>query len=115
MSASRTIYTFGGLVAIAALAGCQTTPSRVPAPPKPLELVSSAPLAIASECQVDGAVLVEYTVLESGQTGNIEVSPAPDCARKALSAWVASYRYTPQPTDISARFEWILVSARRGS
>jgi hypothetical protein len=115
MNAPRTIYIFGGLVTVAALAGCQTTPSRVPAPPTPLELVSAAPLVIQTDCQIDGAVLVEYTVLESGRTGNIQVSPAPDCARVALSAWVASYRYTPQSTDISARFEWILVSARRGS
>lgn len=115
MNTLRTIYALGGFSILVALSGCQTAPSRLPAPPTPLELVSAAPLVIQTDCQIDGAVLVEYTVLESGRTGNIEVSPAPDCARVALSAWVASYRYTPQPTDTTARFEWILVSARRGS
>lgn len=97
------------------LSGCQTMPSDIPAPPAPMQLLDAAPLAIDSGCEVEGAVLVEYTVLRSGRTGNIEVSSAPDCARDALSAWVSSYRYTPQRADTSTRFEWMLVSARRGS
>jgi hypothetical protein len=115
MSTLRTIYALGGLSMLVTLGGCQSVPSGVPNPPAPLNLLSAAPLSIDSSCQIDGALLVEYTVLESGQTGNIDVSPAPDCARKALSAWVASYRYAPQPDDTLARFEWVLVSARRGS
>lgn len=103
------------LIGLALLAGCETTPTRVPEPPRPLQLVSSSPLHIQDACEVEGAVLVEYTVLESGETGNIEVSEAPDCARDALTAWVSSYRYTRQPEDISTRFEWILVSGKRGS
>jgi hypothetical protein len=108
-------YAIPALVALALLAGCQTTPTRIPEPPAPLQLVSSSPLQIQGTCEVAGAVLVEYTVLENGETGNIEVSDAPSCARDALTAWVSSYRYTPQPQDVSTRFEWILVSGKRGS
>jgi len=98
-----------------ALAGCQSTPSNVPPPPRQPEMVSSSPLVIEDSCAVDGAVLVEYTVLRTGQTANVEVESAPECAREALTAWVSSYRYVPQSSDVSARFEWILVSAKRGS
>jgi hypothetical protein len=103
-------------VVLAALtAGCQTTPTRIPNPPRAPELLSAAPLAIDAACEVDGAVQVEYTILQSGETGNIEVSDAPACARDALVAWLNSHRYAQQPADTAARFEWILVSARRGS
>lgn len=107
---------FAGILLVSvALSGCQVTPSRIPDPPTPLEVVSAAPLRIDSGCEVEGALLVEYTVLQSGETGNIEVSQGPECAREALTAWVASHRYAPQPADISTRFEWILVSGKRGS
>ncbi len=105
----------GILLAAAALGGCQVAPSRAPEPPAPLEMLSAEPLRIESGCEVEGALLVEYTVLQSGETGNIEVSQGPECARDALTAWVASYRYAPQPTDVATRFEWILVTGKRGS
>ena len=97
------------------LVGCQSAPTRVPAPPAQPELISASPLSIDDSCQVEGAVLVEYTVLRNGQTANVDLESAPDCARDALTAWVSSYRYAPQRTDVPARFEWILVSAKRGS
>lgn len=103
------------VVGAAVLSGCQIAPTRVPEPPAPLEVLSAAPLRIESGCEVEGALLVEYTVLKSGETGNIEVSQGPECAREALSAWVASHRYARQPADVSTRFEWILVSGKRGS
>jgi hypothetical protein len=109
------LFSLGIVVGAAVLSGCQVTPSRIPDPPAPLEVLSSAPLRIESGCQVDGALLVEYTVLQSGETGNIEVSSGPDCARQALTAWVASHRYARQPADVSTLFEWILVSGKRGS
>ena len=115
MSTTPRHFAVPALVALAFLTGCQTTPTRFPEPPRPLELVSSSPLHIQGTCEVEGAVLVEYTVLESGETGNIEVTDAPSCARDALTAWVSSYRYTRQPEDTSTRFEWILVSGKRGS
>jgi hypothetical protein len=97
------------------LVGCQSTPTGVPAPPPQPQLISAAPLSIEDSCHVEGAVLVEYTVLRSGQAANVDIASAPDCARDALSAWVSSYRYAPQASDVPARFEWILVSAKRGS
>jgi hypothetical protein len=97
------------------LVGCQSAPTRIPAPPAQPQLISAAPLSIEDSCRVDGAVLVEYTVLRNGQTANVDLASAPDCARDALTAWVNSYRYAPQRADVSARFEWILVSAKRGS
>jgi hypothetical protein len=111
----RTFLTASIPLAAAALGGCQVTPTRIPDPPAPLQVLSAAPLRIESGCAVDGALLVEYTVLQSGETGNIEVSTGPDCARQALTAWVASHRYAPQAADVSTRFEWILVSGKRGS
>jgi hypothetical protein len=111
----QTLLAISLLGGAALLSGCQTVPSRIPDPPAPLEILSSEPLRIESGCQVEGALLVEYTVLQSGETGNIEVSEGPECARQALTAWVASHRYARQPSDVSARFEWILVSGRRGS
>ncbi len=108
-------FSVGIVLSAALLGGCQLTPSRIPEPPAPLEVLSSAPLQIESGCEVGGALLVEYTVLQSGETGNIEVSQGPECARDALAAWVASHRYARQSADTPTRFEWILVSGKRGS
>jgi|SRR5690606_18016506 len=115
MNTLRRSCPIGALALAAILAGCSSAPSRIPEPPTPLQLLSSADLEIDASCEVDGAVLIEYTVLASGETANIELSSAPDCARTALADWVASYRYVPPTRDVSARFEWILVSASRGS
>ena len=113
----NTQHSLSALAALAAIAlvGCQSAPTRLPPPPLQPQLISAAPLTIDGSCQVDGAVLVEYTVLRSGQTANLDLESAPDCAREALTAWVSSYRYAPQSADVPARFEWILVSAKRGS
>lgn len=102
-------------VVAALLAGCQATPTRVPDPPRYPRLLSSAPLTLDGACEVPGAVQIEYTILSSGETGNIEVGDAPACARDALVSWLSSHRYERQSTDTAARFEWILVSAKRGS
>ena len=113
----NTRHSFPAIIAIIAvgLVGCQSAPTRIPAPPSQPQLISAAPLAIENSCRVEGAVLVEYTVLRSGQTANVDLTSAPDCARDALTAWVSSYRFAPQNSDVPARFEWILVSAKRGS
>ncbi|MFO7306120.1 MAG: hypothetical protein C0P74_011435 [Gammaproteobacteria bacterium] len=109
-------FVSAGLLLVAVtLGGCQLAPTRIPEPPRQPEVLSSEPLRIERGCEVDGAVLVEYTVLQDGRTGNIEVSSGPECAREALVAWIASHRYAPQPADTPMRFEWILVTARRGS
>jgi|HigsolmetaAR202D_1030399.scaffolds.fasta_scaffold00107_26 hypothetical protein len=112
---ARIVFYVSLLAASAGLSGCQLAPTRIPDPPRTLELLSAEPLRIDSGCEVEGTLLVEYTVLQNGRTGNIDVSAGPECARQALIAWIASYRYAPPPADTPTRFEWMLVSAKRGS
>ena len=108
--------THGRCLAIAALtllAGCQLTP---PAPVSPsLQLMQSQPLVLAPGCEASGSVSVEFTVRMDGTTDRLKVSPAPECVREALTAWVSSFRYLPPAADVPTGVEWLLVSARRGS
>jgi hypothetical protein len=101
------------LVALTLLAGCQLTP---PAPVAPaLQLMESQPLVLAPGCEASGSVSVEFTVRMDGTTDALKLSPAPECVREALMAWVTSFRYLPPAADIPTGVEWLLVSARRGS
>jgi hypothetical protein len=104
---------FPALLALTLLAGCQLTP---PAPVAPsLQLMESQPLVLAPGCDASGSVLVEFIVRMDGSTDALKLSPAPDCVREALTAWVSSFRYLPPAADIPTGVEWLLVSARRGS
>ena len=99
--------------ALTLLAGCQLTP---PAPVSPsLQLMESQPLVLAPGCEASGSVSVEFTVRMDGTTDGLKLSPAPECVRDALTAWVSSFRYLPPAADIPTGVEWLLVSARRGS
>lgn len=101
------------LLALALLAGCQLTP---PAPVAPsLQLMESQPLVLAPGCAASGSVMVEFIVRMDGRTDALQLSPAPECVREALTAWVTSFRYLPPAADIPTGVEWMLVSARRGS
>ena len=101
------------VAALALLAGCQLTP---PAPvPSSLQLMESQPLVLAPGCEASGSVSVEFTVRMDGTTDRLKLSPAPECVREALTAWVTSFRYLPPAADIPTGVEWLLVSARRGS
>ena len=101
------------LAALTLLAGCQLTP---PAPEPPsLQLMESQPLVLAPGCEPAGSVSVEFTVRMDGTPDGLKVSPAPECVREALTAWVSSFRYLPPAADIPTGVEWLLVSARRGS
>ena len=102
-----------GLVALTLLAGCQLTPPA-PVPPS-LQLMESQPLVPAPGCEASGSVSIEFTVRMDGTTDGLKLSPAPDCVREALTAWVSSFRYLPPAADIPTGVEWLLVSARRGS
>jgi hypothetical protein len=106
-----------GWLAVAALtllAGCQLTPPA-PVPPS-LQLMESQPLVLAPGCEANGSVSVEFTVRMDGTTDGLKLSPAPECVRDALTAWVSSFRYLPPAADIPTGVEWLLVSAtRRGS
>ena len=101
------------VAALTLLAGCQLTPP-VPVPPS-LQLMESQPLVLAPGCEASGSVSVEFTVRMDGTPGGLKLSPAPECVREALTAWVSSFRYLPPPADIPTGVEWLIVSARRGS
>ena len=104
---------FLALLALTLLAGCQLTP---PAPVAPsLQLMESQPLVLAPGCEASGSVMVEFIVRMDGSTDALKLSPAPECVREALTAWVSSFRYLPPAADIPTGVEWLLVSARRGS
>jgi hypothetical protein len=101
------------IAALTLLAGCQLTPPA-PVPPS-LQLMESQPLVLAPGCEASGSVSVEFIVRMDGTTDELKLSPAPECLREALTAWVSSFRYLPPATDIPTGVEWLLVSARRGS
>ena len=101
------------VAALTLLAGCQLTPPA-PVPPS-LQLMESQPLVLAPGCEASGSVSVEFTVRMDGTTDGLKLSPAPECVREALTAWVTSFRYLPPAADIPTGVEWLLVSARRGS
>ena len=101
------------MAALTLLAGCQLTPPA-PVPPS-LQLMESQPLVLAPGCEANGSVSVEFTVRMDGTTDGLKLSPAPECVRDALTAWVSSFRYLPPAADIPTGVEWLLVSARRGS
>lgn len=103
------------IAALAILAGCQVTPPAPrPAPPS-LQLVSSQPLVLAPGCEATGSVFIRFMVRMDGTTDSLELAPAPECVREALTAWVSSFRYLPPSSDVPAGVEWLLVSASRGS
>ena len=101
------------VAALTLLAGCQLTPPA-PVPPS-LQLMESQPLVLAPGCEASGSVSVEFTVRMDGTPDRLKLSPAPECVREALTAWVSSFRYLPPAADIRTGVEWLLVSARRGS
>jgi hypothetical protein len=103
------------LAVLTLLAGCQLTPPAPQVAQPALQLMESQPLVLAPGCDVSGSVFVEFVVRMDGTTDALRLSPAPECAREALTAWVSSFRYLPPATDIPTGVEWLLVSARRGS
>ena len=102
------------LVALTLLSGCQLTPPSA-VPPPALQLMKSQPLVLAPGCEASSSVMVEFIVRMDGSTDSLKVSPAPECVREALTAWVSSFRYLPPAADVPTGVEWLLVSARRGS
>jgi hypothetical protein len=102
------------LVALTLLSGCQLTPPAPVAPPS-LQLMEYQPLVLAPGCEASASVMVEFIVRMDGRTDSLQLSPAPECVRAALTAWVSSFRYLPPAEDVPSGVEWVLVSARRGS
>jgi hypothetical protein len=106
----------GSLVALLALTGCKTAPTvESELPPPPLRLIDSQPLVLAEDCNASGSFIVEFNVLRNGRTDQIRAPAAPACVQQAMTAWVASFRYAPPPTETTGSIEWMLVSARKGS
>ena len=105
---------FLALAALTSLAGCQSTPPAPVSTPT-LQLMESQPLVLAPGCDTSGSVMIEFIVRMDGSTDSLQLSPAPECVREALSAWVSSFRYLPPAADVPTGVEWLLVSARRGS
>src|SRR5437868_11212026 len=91
-----------GLFAAAAavLAACQAPGPVRPPPSPPLRLLGSQPLNLPDSCQHQGSVFVAFTVNRSGQTSDIQPDAAPACVQQALTAWVASFRYSPPAEQV---------------
>jgi hypothetical protein len=104
--------TIAGLLALAA---CHAPAPRPDVPPPSLQLLSAAPLDLASTCEANGSFAIDFTVLADGRTGNIQPAAAPPCVQAALTAWVSSFRYAPQPSPVPSSIEWLLVAAKKGS
>lgn len=106
------------LLAVALVAGamsaCQA-PAPKPETSPPLELIGVGALNVPDGCRAAGSVIVDFTVFEDGRTGGIQPASAPSCLREALTAWVASFRYAPVPSQTRSSFEWLMVEARKGS
>ena len=97
------------------LTACQSVPERSATPAAPLQLLRSAPLNLPATCAADSSIVVDFTVLESGQTDEIRPAGGPECLQQALTAWVASFRYAPVEGRTPHSVEWLLVEARKGS
>lgn len=97
------------------LAACQSVPERSVAPPAPLQLIRSAPLALPAACAATTSIVVDFTVLESGQTDEIRPAGGPECLQQALTAWVATFQYAPVQDRTRHSVEWLLVEAKKGS
>jgi hypothetical protein len=101
---------------LASIAGCQTSPQRtIPEPPVTPQLISSSPLHIASTCEINTVIGIDYSIQGDGTVADLSLSDAPNCARDALKAWVSSYRYAPQSQPVATGFAWMHVTAERGS
>lgn len=97
------------------MVGCQLRPPVKALPPAPLQLIQSSSMSVPDACQASGSFIVAYTVREDGRTADIDLPPAPHCLQQALTAWVASFRYSPQSKPVPAIIEWSLVEAKQGS
>jgi hypothetical protein len=104
------------LLSLGILSACQSSrPLQPEFPAAPLQLLDSRALELPDSCQPQGSVVVDFVVLESGQTDEIRPAAAPDCVRQALTAWVATFRYSPIAAKSPATVEWLLVEAKKGS
>lgn len=103
-------------LALGVVAACHAPPEVRSAPPaSPLQLLGSQPLQVPESCRTEGSVFVAFTVERNGTTRDIQPASAPACLQEALTAWVASFRYSPQTGQVPTAIEWLQVQARKGS
>jgi len=112
---TTTRLTILGLV-LGVVAACHAPPEVRPAlPASPLQLLGSEPLQVPENCQAVGSVFVAFTVERNGTTRDIQPAAAPPCLQQALTAWVASFRYSSQAGQVPASIEWLQVEGRKGT
>jgi hypothetical protein len=80
-----------------------------------LELLEAGAIALPATCDVSGSYFVQFTVYENGRVGAIKTPVAPSCLTQALTAWVATFRYSPPVAQVESGIEWMLVTAKKGS
>jgi hypothetical protein len=73
------------------IAACRSLPIA----PSPLQLLSSEPLQLPTECIATQSIVIDFVIETNGSTGNIAIRQAPACLQQALRAWVASFKYAP--------------------
>jgi hypothetical protein len=78
-------------------------------------LVSAGSLRIATDCDMDRPVDIDYSVQVDGSVADLSFSDAPACALDALKAWIGSYRYAPNSAPVATGFAWMRVTGERGS
>ena len=100
------------LIVAAAIGGCATAPHTV-GPPSTPQLLSAGRLELPADCHAQGSMFVSYTVLESGSPANIAPDAGPACVQQALTAWIATFRYSPQTMAVPVALEWLVVEADR--
>ncbi|MGH8178860.1 MAG: hypothetical protein ACREV5_21585 [Steroidobacter sp.] len=109
------LFAVASLVALGFLSACQVRPPERVGPAPALRLIDAAPLDLAASCDAHGSFVVDFTVEPSGRTAKIKPSAGPPCVQKALTAWVATFRYAPPGAEVPGSIEWLLVTAHRGS
>ena len=103
------------LVPLALISACRALAPSGQAPEPALELIEAAPLSMAEGCGAGGSYIVDFIVDTQGRTTDIRAPIAPPCVQNALTAWAASFRYSPPAVATPSSVEWLLVSAKRGT
>ena len=104
---------------VATLAACVTPTTRQGAAPpvSPLRLVSAAPFELPVGCVATGGTVYRTTfdVDTDGRVTNAVSTTGDGCVEIALRRWVATFRYQPVPERAPVAFDWLVVTAVRGT
>ncbi len=100
------------------MGGCAPlTRPYAPPPPAPLQLLSAGPLELPANCEpADGRVYrTQFVVETDGRVTAARSDSGEGCVQQALLDWVSSFRYAPLGTARPTVFDWLAVTASRGS